>query len=192
MLPMALVLLAGCGSATSLLTPTAGVPSTTPPSSGPPWTVVAQGRPTPAPTPSYRAVSPSPLATGFLPLPSESPVPTVGPTCEPRTYNFSRINALDVTTGTTDAVATWYNLGGYNLVEFRLTAISQDLVLGKQHDYGFVSIQPAAACGKMTGRITGLKPKTGYVFSLDAVVQRRSGDGTHAATVYRSHVIRTK
>ncbi|RZU49087.1 hypothetical protein EV385_0822 [Krasilnikovia cinnamomea] len=192
MLPLAVALLAGCGSASSLLTPSAGVPSTSPPSGGPPWIVVAQGKPTPSPTPSYRAPAPSPVATGFLPLPSATPVPTNGQTCEPRTYDFSRIDALDVTTGTTDAVATWYNIGGYNLVEFRLTAISQDLRVGRQRDYGFVTIQPASPCGKMTGRITGLTPKTGYVFSIDAVVQRRSGDGTHAATVYRSPPIRTK
>ncbi|GAB1693167.1 hypothetical protein KRM28CT15_49700 [Krasilnikovia sp. M28-CT-15] len=193
MLPLALALLAGCGSASSLLTPTAGVPSTTPPSGGPPWIRVAQGRPTPAPGPSYTAPTPSPAPTGFLPLPSATtPVPTNGPSCEAKTYNFSRIDALEVTTGTTDAVATWYNIGGYNLVGFRLTAISHDLVVGHQHDYGIVWVQPAAPCGRMSGRITGLKPKTGYVFSVDAVVQRRSGDGNHEATVYRSHVIRTK
>ncbi|GAB1641831.1 hypothetical protein [Krasilnikovia sp. MM14-A1259] len=191
-LPVALALLTGCNSVSSLLSPTAGTPSTSPPSGGPGWIRVAQGSPTPMPAPSYRAPSPSPAPTGFLPRPSTTPGPTVGPTCEPKTYNFSRIDALDVTTGTTSAVATWYNIGGYNLVEFRLTAISQDLVVGSQHNYGFVTIKPAAPCGMMTGRITGLKPKTGYVFSVDAVVLRRSGDGTHAATVYRSHVFRTK
>ena len=44
----------------------------------------------------------------------------------------------------------------------------------------------------MSATITNLSPKTGYVFSVDAVVLRKSGDGTYAATVARSHPITTK
>jgi hypothetical protein len=49
-------------------------------------------------------------------------------------------------------------------------------------------VQPSRPCGRMSATITGLDRRTGYVFSVDAVVYRRSGDGTHAATVARSLV----
>ena len=43
----------------------------------------------------------------------------------------------------------------------------------------------------MTGTVTNLSPKTGYVFSVDAVVLRKSGDGSYAATIARSGTITT-
>ncbi|MEV4638838.1 hypothetical protein AB0J80_15940 [Actinoplanes sp. NPDC049548] len=156
------------------------------------WLVVAHGSPTPTPRPSS-GIPPYPIstATGFLPVaPTTGPTPT--PTCAPDTVHFSRIGALDVTPGTTSATATWYNVGGYNLVEYRLTAISQDLRTGKQRDIGWVTIKPKKACGPLSATISKLDRKTGYVFSLDAVVTRRSGAGTHAGTLMRSHVIYTK
>jgi hypothetical protein len=129
--------------------------------------------------------------TGFLPLP---PVvrPTPSATCARDTPHFNKINALQVTPGTTSAAVNWYNVGGYNIVEFRITAISQDLVLGGQRDIGFVTIKPANPCGFLTATVRNLDRRTGYVFTVDAVVVRRSGDGTHAATVFRSSVVYTK
>jgi len=157
------------------------------------WTVVARGSATPSPAPSS-GVPPYPLptASGFLPLPTATSRPTPTPTCAPDTVHFSRIQALDVVTAATTATASWHNVGGYNLVEYRLTATSQDLQHGGQRDVGWVRIKPQQACGPMTATIRNLDPKTGYVFSLDAVVKRRSGDGTHAGTLYRSPVISTK
>jgi hypothetical protein len=97
-----------------------------------------------------------------------------------------------VTPGTTSATVTWYNVGGYNLTEFRVTAISQDLVVGKQRDVGWVTVKPDNPCGFLTATLPGLERRTGYVFSVDAVVVRRSGDGTHAATIFRSSVVHTR
>ena len=156
------------------------------------WLVVAQGSATPTPRPSS-GVSPAPTATksGFLPLP---PVvrPTPSATCARDTPHFNKINALAVTPGTTSATVNWYNVGGYNIVEFRITAISQDLKLGDQRDIGFVTVKPANPCGFLSAKVPGLDRRTGYVFTVDAVVVRRSGDGTHAATVFRSSVVYTK
>jgi hypothetical protein len=76
-------------------------------------------------------------------------------------------------------------------VEFKLYAISQDLVVGGQRDVGYTTVKPRTPCGQMSATITNLSPKTHYVFSVDAVATRRSGDGTHAATVARSHSIPT-
>ena len=185
------LVLTGCGVLGGDSSRAGGAGGTTA-DAGTEWTVVARGSATPSPTPSS-GVPPYPLPTssGFLPLkPTTPPAPT--PTCAPDTVHFSRIQALDVVTATTSATASWYNVGGYNLVEYRLTATSHDLKLGLQRDVGWVTIKPGAGCGRMTATIRNLDPKTGYVFSLDAVVDRRSGDGTHAGTLYRSAVVATK
>ena len=162
-------------------------------SSGPSWIVATQGSARPSATPSYRSAAPTASPTsGFLPL---GPAPTVTrtpvSTCSPNTFKFSRIDGLGVTPGSRSAVLSWYNVGGYNLVEFRLYAISQNLTAGAQRDVRYVTVKPSAVCGQMTGTIGNLEPKTEYVFSVDAVVTRRSGDGTYAATVARSHTVAT-
>lgn len=157
------------------------------------WLVVAKGSATPSPTPSRSGVRPTPTATsGFLPLPPATPRPAPSATCARDTPHFDKINALQVVPGTTSAKVRWYNVGGYNLVEFRVTAINQDLVVGTQRAVGTVTVKPANPCGYLTATLPNLDRKTSYVFSVDAVVIRRSGDGTHAATIFRSSVVDTK
>jgi hypothetical protein len=186
---LAPVLLAGCGvvggsgSGGRGAATAAGAPS-----AGPGWVVVSRGSATPSARPSYPAASPTPSAGGFLPLGTPTPTRTPISTCSPNLFDFSKIGPADVVAGRTSAVVSWYNVGGYNLVEFRLTAISQDPVGGRQRDVGWLVMQPSLPCGPMSATITGLDRRTGYVFSVDAVVHRRSGDGTHAATVARSLV----
>jgi hypothetical protein len=187
------LLLSGCSMFTApSATKNGGTDLTTPVTGGNEWLVVAPGSATPSPVPS-RGASPAPTATtsGFLP---RAPVarPTPSPTCARDTPHFNKINALTVVPGTTSAVVSWYNVGGYNIVEFRITAISQDLVRGEQRDVGWVRIKPANPCGYLTATVPNLDRRTGYVFSVDTVVVRRSGDGTHAATIFRSSVVQTK
>jgi hypothetical protein len=187
-------LLSGCAAVgLSSPGPTGGASAGATPSSGPGWLVVQQGSATPSAPPSRGSAIPTPIASGGF-LPVVAPAPTRGPAlnCLPNTFNFTKVAIAYVTPATTSAVVSWYNVGGYNLVQFRLTAISQDLVSGKQRDIGFTTVVPGAPCGQMSTTITGLDRKTGYIFSIDAVVLRRSGDGTHAATVARSHVIYTR
>lgn len=186
------LLLAGCGGLGGSSTTGNPTPAASTGNGSGSWLVVAQGSPTPTPRPSSGIPPyPIPTSTGFLATaPTATASPT--PTCAPETVHFSRITALDVTPGATSAVASWYNVGGYNLVEYRLTAISHDLQTGKQRDIGWVTIKPTQACGTMSATITNLDRKTGYVFSLDAVVTRRSGAGTHAGTLKRSPVTYTK
>jgi hypothetical protein len=188
------LLLSGCSMFT---TPSAvksgGTDTTTGVTGADEWLVVAQGSATPSPSPSRRA-SPAPTATtgGFLPL-APAVRPTPSPTCARDTPHFNKINALKgVVTGTTSAKVTWYNVGGYNIVEYRVTAIGQDLAVGDQRDIGWVTVKPANPCGFLTATVAGLDRRTGYVFSVDAVVTRRSGDGTHAATIFRSSVVQTR
>ena len=159
---------------------------------GPSWIVSTRGSATPAAGPGYATASPTPTpAAGFLPLGPATPLGTPTPTCSPNTFKFSKIGSLDVTPGATSAVLSWYNVGGSNLVEFRMYATSHDLVTGAQRDVGFVAVKPKTPCGQMTGTIGNLDRKTHYVFTVDAVVTRRSGDGTHAATVARARLLAT-
>jgi hypothetical protein len=162
---------------------------------GPSWIVATAGSATPSPRPSHRAASPTPSAvSGFLAMGAATPAATPATpavTCSPNTFDFSKIGGLDVTPGATSAVLSWYNVGGDNLVEFRLYATSQDVKAGRQRDVTFVTVPPRTPCGQMTGTIGNLDRRTHYVFSVDAVVTRISGDGTRAATVARSHSIPT-
>jgi hypothetical protein len=192
LLLVAPLLLSGCSMFTApSATKGGGTATGTGLTGGNEWLVVAPGSATPSPRPSS-GVAPTPTATGgFLPLPrTVRPVPSA--TCARDTPHFNKIGALNVVPGTTSAVVRWYNVGGYNIVEFRVTAVSQDLVVGKQRDIGFVTVKPDNPCGFLSATVPNLDRGTGYVFTVDAVVVRRSGDGTHAATVFRSAVIRTK
>lgn len=187
-------LLSGCSAIPGLSTATTGDSTSGSSADGgtdDSWIVSTQGSATPTPKATGGA-SPAPSATtGFLPLSAPRPTGNPAPTCSPNTFNFSRVSGLDVTPGATSAVLSWYNVGGYNLREFRLYAISQDLVTGAQRDVGFVTVKPLNPCGQMTGTVTNLSRGTTYVFSVDAVVTRKSGDGTRAATIARSHPIPT-
>ena len=186
------MLLAGCSAITGSSPATPGSAGATP-NAGSDWLVLAQGSATPSPVPTV-GTTPYPTASvgsGFLPLrPVARATPTA--TCGTGTVNFSSIGGLTVAPGTTSAKVTWYDKGGYNLVEYRLTAISQDPIEGGQRDVGWKTIKPAAPCGTVSVTLPKLDRKTSYIFSLDAVVTRRSGDGTRAGTVMRSGVVYTK
>jgi hypothetical protein len=185
-LVLATTLLSGCGATSG---PTGDAASSPP--DGPSWIVASRGSPTPSVTPAVGTAVATPVPTGFLPLVAAKAAGTPTPTCAPNSFQFSRIAGVDVTPSARTAVLSWYNVGGYNLVEFRLYAISQDLLPGAQRDVGFVTVRPAGLCGQMTGTITNLSPKTAYVFSVDAVVLRKSGNGSYAATIARSGPITT-
>ncbi|MET8152334.1 hypothetical protein ACIBSW_30450 [Actinoplanes sp. NPDC049668] len=185
------LLLSGCAMFTASKGGTGGE-SDAGVTAGDQWLIVAQGSPTPTPKPSS-GVRPEPTrSSGFLPLPPATPRPTPTATCVRDTPHFNKINALQVAPGTTSAKVRWYNVGGYNLVEYRVTAISQDLRIGRQREVDTVVTKPGKPCGYVTVTLPNLERKTSYVISVDAVVVRRSGDGTHAATVFRSSPIDTK
>jgi hypothetical protein len=189
-LALAAALLSGCGALG--LSSAGGGSGATTQASGPSWVVVQQGSATPSAGPSHPAASPTPTVLGGF-LPRGTPVPIRPPTstCAPNNFNFSKIAIAYATPSATSAVVSWYNVGGSDLRQFRLTAISQNLRSGRQRDIGFTTVLPSASCGSMSATITGLDRKTAYVFSVDAVVQRRSGAGTGARTVARSMVVYT-
>ncbi|MEU8813269.1 fibronectin type III domain-containing protein [Actinoplanes sp. NPDC048796] len=176
-------LLAACGSGGS--TPNAPVtPGTT-------WVRVANGSATPSPVVTGAKSTATPFPTGFLPLPSTTPAPTPtgSASCPPNKRN--PINGATAVTGATSATVTWYNPGGDNLVDYRVTAISHDALLGEQRDIGWTVVTPGPACAMMSATVTGLDRDTRYEFSVDAVTTRLGSDGTLAKTVARSQVVST-
>jgi hypothetical protein len=185
---LAPVLLAGCSAIPGWPTDrgptaeTAGLPD------GPSWVVVSQGA-TPSATPTRR-VTPRPTpSAGFLPLHSTSPRPSRTP--EPYCTAFQRqgqINGLTATPGVGSASASWYNPAGRTLVSYRLTAIPQHLVAGRQAELIWQTITPEPVCGIMTASVTGLKRGMPYILSLDAVDVRKNADGDVGSTVARSGV----
>ncbi|GIF17649.1 hypothetical protein BJ973_009386 [Actinoplanes tereljensis] len=182
----ALLFLSGCSSASTTAT---AIPS----ASGKPWVITTKGSATPSPTVSVVTATTSAFPSGFLPLPSITATATVtpSPTCTP-IGQTSPIEAAGVVPGKTTAVVTFFNPGGADLQEFRVTAIAQDLVVGSQRDVGWTVVTPGTPCTFQTVTITGLDSAADYVFSVDAVWTRTGGkDGTTARTVARSKVITT-
>jgi hypothetical protein len=179
------LMLGGCGSGRTTASPS---PSPT----GTAWVVTITGSATPSPTPSRAIGTPSAWPTGFLPLPSggaTTPTPTGSDDCPGGSGH--EIAGATVVPSSTSAAVTFYNPGGQYLVEYRITAISQDLVTGEQRDVGWTVLTPGSGCGYLTATVTGLDPKTNYMFSVDAVSTKIGVDGTQAVTIARSRVVRT-
>jgi hypothetical protein len=176
--------LSGCKSSTTAT----AVPSP----SGSPWVITSQGSATPSAAPSGYTATPSTFPTGFLPVASATatPTPTASPTCPPETAHA--IAGATVVPAGGSAAVTFYNYGGNDLVEYRITAISQDVLPGRQRDVGWTVLTPAAGCGYLTATVTGLDAQTNYVFSVDAVTTQLGRDGTRAETVARSGVVTTR
>ncbi|XVV10610.1 fibronectin type III domain-containing protein [Actinoplanes sp. CA-131856] len=179
-----LPLLAACGSGDSAPNAEQTTPGTT-------WVRVANGSATPSPVVTGVKSTATPFPTGFLPLPSTTPAPTPtgSSSCPPNKQN--PINGATAVTGATSATVTWYNPGGDNLVDYRVTAISHDAMLGEQRDIGWTVVTPGPACEMMSATVTGLDRSTRYEFSVDAVTTRLGSDGTISKTVARSQVVST-
>jgi len=187
LLPATALLLGACASSSG------GAVTATPTSSGSPWIVSYTGSATPSPVPSGSFAPRTPFTTGFLPVSSVHavPAPNRSAACTGNKFNAGTINGAGVVPGATSATVSWFNPGGSDLVEYRITAISQDLAAGAQRDVGWTVVTPGAACGEISAPVTGLDRRTRYVFSVDAVFRRSGTDGTTAATVARSGVVST-
>jgi hypothetical protein len=183
LIPFAPLLLGGCSKG-------AGTQATVAPSAGAtPWMAITGGSATPSPTPTISYSSPAPFPTGFLPIGTITPVPTPSGTgdCASIKFHPGQINSATVVAGPTSATVTWYNPGGSDLVEYRLTAIAEhQLSVGEQRDIGWTVIKPGSGCGFMSAPVTGLDRQTSYVFSVDAVFTKLGKDGTWASTIARS------
>ncbi|GGN61816.1 hypothetical protein GCM10010112_19320 [Actinoplanes lobatus] len=183
------LLIAGCSSWSSA--ERNGADETTS-AGGTSWILVDQGQATPSPSTTPGTASPTPSVT-LPPLPTASPSASgsANPTCTPRKHS-TPIEGLAVTPSSTSAVVTWYHPGGSNIVDYRVTAISQDLVSGVQPEIGWTRSAPAK-CGDVSATVPGLQPNSHYVFSVDAVLRRDdlAREGTYTQTVARSFVVTT-
>jgi hypothetical protein len=180
------LMLGGCGSKGTDSATAAPAPS------GSSFVLVANGKATPSPAPSQAGGTAGPFPTGFLPLPSNTPpAATPAPSASCVEKARGQIGNAAAVTSATSANVTWYNPGGNDLTEFRITAISENLATGEQRDVGWTVMTPGATCGFMTGTLTGLDSKTYYVFSVDAVRRNLGKDGTRAETIARSLPTRT-
>ncbi|WP_430780068.1 fibronectin type III domain-containing protein [Actinoplanes sp. G11-F43] len=190
-LVVAPLLLAGCSSSSSSSSEGGGEAQST----GRPgrnWILFDQGTVSGAPSASYGKASPTPSITlPTLPPASGSPKPTPSPTCTPQQH-IKTIDGLGVRPSSTSAVVTWYNPGGSDLVDYRITAASQVLVKGMQPELGWTRSMPAK-CGFVSATVTGLTPGTPYIFTVDKVRTRENLglDGVQTQTIGRSHVVTT-
>jgi hypothetical protein len=182
------LLLLGCSSSSSSTRP--GDEETA--AAGRNWIVVDGGTPTPSPTDPVGKASPTPSTT-LPPLPTISPWPSGTPssTCTP-IQRIKKIDGLEVTPASTSAVVTWYHPGGANIVDYRVTAINQNLITGAQKEVGWTRSAPAT-CGDVSATVTGLDPQTPYTFVVDVVLKRDnfSLEGVYTQTIARSGVIST-
>lgn len=185
------VLLAGCSSSSSSGTQgdTGSAQGTGNP--GRDWILYDQGTVAPSPPATYGTVSPAPSTTLPTLSGSFSPRPTPSPTCSPL-QRMPLNNGLDVVPSSTSAVVTWYNQGGSDIIDYRITAQSQVLVSGVQKELGWTRNAPKK-CGYVSATITGLTPGTPYIFTVDMVRTRDAlqVDGTQTSTLARSQVVST-
>ncbi|MEU8238659.1 fibronectin type III domain-containing protein [Actinoplanes missouriensis] len=177
------LLVAGCSSASPASTPADN--------SGADWMVVNAGKATPSPQTTYGTASPTPGVTLPTLAASATPTASASPSCTPAPRGAGVINGLAVTPGRTSAVVTWYHPGGSNIVDYRVTAASQDLKVGAQDEVGWTTVTPAA-CGDVSATVTGLTAGTPYVFSVDVVMTHTgTEEGTYTRTIARSDVVST-
>lgn len=155
------------------------------------WILFDQGSVSATPSATYGTASPTPSPTLPTLSSSSSPRPTPSPTCSPM-QNIKKIDGMDVVPSSTSAVVTWYNPGGSDIVDYRITAASQILVKGMQPELGWTRSMPAK-CGFVSATVTGLQPATPYIFTVDKVRTRANLglDGNQTETVARSHVVST-
>jgi hypothetical protein len=178
------LLIAGCSSDGSTTTTE---PTT---NAGPDWLDVNEGQVTPSPVRRYGTAAPTPELT--LPtLANPAPAPATSPTCTPPPRGAGGINGLDVSPGRTSAVVTFFNPGGDGIVDYKLTAATQDLKTGAQDEVGWTTVTPVG-CGDLSASVTGLTPNTDYVFTVDVRRKPTSTlEGLITKTIARSDVVRT-
>ncbi|WIM94852.1 fibronectin type III domain-containing protein [Actinoplanes oblitus] len=186
-LPMlaAPLLLAACAT-------TGAVQAEPSPSATSPWLWMTAGSVAPSPATSFTPRA-RPAAATLSPTvaPPAGPTPSRSPSCGTAGFKGGAVDGMTVTPGSTSAVVTWFNPGGDDLVDYRITAVSQHLVVGAQPETpGWTTVTPSG-CGWMTATVTGLTPGTPYVFSADLVRSRKGMDGTWTRTVARSGVVST-
>jgi hypothetical protein len=171
------LVLGGC-SALGLGTPTPDPSaSPTPAAGGPGWIVVATGSASAAPS-----LSPGGSRPPMLPAISFAPI---GPGCAQTWDMNAKLIPLTVVPGKRSVAVTWPRQWDSN---YRVAAVPQVLVSGKQPTYPWMNIAPASGC-TVSATITGLKSGAPYVIWLDAPNTGYERDGSRHPQSGRSGVI---
>jgi len=148
--------------------------SATPEASG--WIVVATGSATPSPVPSPGG--------SRRPVPSASFLPVVPGCAKDWTVNPPLI-PIEVVPGAGKLTVTWprqYDSG------YRITAVEQPLISGRQPDYTWQNVPAGTGC-TVTATISGLKKGVPYVVWLDAPNTGYELDGARHLYSGRSGVV---
>ncbi|RZU54250.1 fibronectin type III domain protein [Krasilnikovia cinnamomea] len=158
------------------------------------WIVVATGA-TPAASRTPTA-SPTPTASrspARATSSSASPTAAVQPAASPcvGAHRPGVISLANVRPGTATAVVSWHHPGDDSVVDYRVTAISQDLLDGPQPQVPWSMVTPGRGCHTATATVTGLRPRTRYIFHVNADRVLHTQEGTQSLTVARSHVVST-
>jgi predicted small secreted protein len=170
------------------------------------WIVVAAGSAQPTPSASSApsasaassasAVAPARLAAEVPPRVVTVPA-SPGADVRPgkrdcvEAHQPGRIEIATVRPGRTTAAVTWYHPDDTSVVEYRVAAMSQALVVGRQPEIPWTVVEPGAGCHRMTATVSGLRPGTAYVFTVNAVRIRLSQENTYNVTVARSRAVVT-
>ena len=169
--------LAGCGL---LGPPKPVVPSATPvPVAGPGWLVSATGNATASPSASAGAGTRAPL------LPPVSFLPGFDPACAKSYTVEPPLIAMTVVPGKRSLTVTWPRQYDSN---YRITAVPQPLVSGKQAAHTWQDVPAPAGC-TVTATITGLTSGKPYVVWLDAPNTGYEPDGTRHPYSGKSDVV---
>ena len=181
-------LLAGCSM---LLGDESGGTADSGATAGPTWSIYEEGSPTPSQAPAGARVTADPLpALPPLPSAANTPPATLAATAEcAGRLRAGKMDGLTVVPGTGSATVSWINANDSRVLEYRLAAVSQDLVGGRQPEPAWKSIAPTTGCVSMTTTVTGLTRGGWYVFWLDAVTANPHG-GTRDVMIGRSGTLR--
>jgi fibronectin type III domain protein len=169
----------------------AAAPPANPPGNS--WLLVEPGdRQEPEPVPAAVPVAEEIPEVLHVPvLPHVVHAEPVDPRC---TGNVTpgKINPLEVDPGATTATVSWYHPGDPSVVRYRITSISQKLVVGRQAELEWQEIEPGEGCHMLTATVKNLQRDTPYVFSVDVVRTATWQNTTRAVTIARSGPVLTR
>ncbi|MEV4511950.1 hypothetical protein AB0K00_23660 [Dactylosporangium sp. NPDC049525] len=130
------------------------------------------------------SISPLPKVSRSYPTPSLSPTECTG------VVRPGVVNGASVLPGTTSATVSWWNIGDPALVEYQLTWMSQELLIGPQPGWTWLAVAPGKGCTRVTATVTGLVSQTPYVFVVHALLRKYDSLPPTAPEIARSASVR--
>ncbi|WP_327005479.1 fibronectin type III domain-containing protein [Dactylosporangium sp. NBC_01737] len=129
------------------------------------------------------SISPLPKVSRSYPTPSMSPTECTG------VVRPGVINGASVVPGTTSATVSWWNVGDPSLLEYQLTWMSQELLIGPQPGWTWQSVPPGKGCTRVTATVTGLISQTPYIFVVHALLKKYESLPPTAPEIARSESV---